>query len=91
MANQSGQAKEYTRGSHSRQDVTEVKQKSLVFLLSNVATMIFLYEVVALNVRSYQLRWNPDTMSFFSDFDSTPMAVYILAVLISMTFSVFSS
>ena len=41
MAKQSGHAKEYTRGSRSRQNVIEVKQKSLVFLLSNVTTMIF--------------------------------------------------
>ena len=62
MAEQSRHAKEYTRSSHPTQEVTEVKLKSLVFLLSNKqmlsASMIFLNNVVALNVRRYQLRWN---------------------------------
>ena len=45
MAEQSRHVKEYTRSSHPTQEVTEVKLKSLVFLLSNKqmlsASMIF--------------------------------------------------
>ena len=45
MEEQSRHAKEYTRSSHPTQEVTEVKVKSLVFLLSNKqmlrASMIF--------------------------------------------------
>ena len=45
MAEQSSNAKEYTRSSHPTQEVTEVKVNSLVFLLSNKqmlsASMIF--------------------------------------------------
>ena len=62
MAEQSRHAKEYTRSSHPTQEVTEVKVKSLVFLLSNKqmlrASMIFLNNVVALNVRRNPIRWN---------------------------------
>ena len=83
MAKQSGHAKESTRSLRSRQDVIEVKQKILGFFTVKRGYNDFCMKLLHWILEAINLDGTA-TMSFYSDFDSTPMAVYILAVLISI-------